>query len=103
MFAVNETVSAINRRLERVVIAAETFERSVFGEFEANTDSRTRHAIVNYFFAGRSRDQFQFVFWKTLTEIPKTLFGRSGDRFQLIFWNILRPFPTFCQQENVPA
>src|ERR1700741_4543493 len=69
------------------------------GESEATSDSRTRYALVNEFFAGISRGEFQFFY------------GRSGSRFQkrfwnfsrsipIIFWNILRAFPAFFQQEN---
>jgi len=58
------------------------------GESEATSDSRTRYALVNEFFAGNAWGEFQFVFWKIARSIP------------VIFWNILRVFPVFFQLEN---
>jgi len=65
MFPVNERASAISIRLERVVIAAETFERSVFGGV------RSQHR-----FAYALRDCQRLFCWKIALSIP------------VFFWNI---------------
>ena len=56
-----------------------------------------QHALVNYFFSGRSRVNFQLFSGRSI-RIFQNFFWKIGRLFPKIFWNILRSFPSISKR-----
>src|SRR6185369_4802989 len=93
--------SAISRRLERVFMLAETFERSVFGG--ARSQHRFAYALhgCQLLFCWKITRSFPVFFWKIASEIPKRRFGNTGKVSKIVLEHLTSVSNFFPAKKSV--
>src|ERR1041385_1905329 len=82
--------SAISRRLKRVFMTAETFERSVFGGVRSHHRFAQRSRGCQLLFCWKITRSFPVFFWKIASEIPKTFLEITGNVSKIILEHLTR-------------